>query len=301
MNSSDELCPAHPNESESPLIILRSLAPLIACPSCHARTVSVSWHKAESSAPKAAIDFRCSSCGITHTRQVALPPDVPDSLRLAGTIKAIQEQSKSIADKIRRHVQAMPAAEFTTNPLWAKARWSATTFRWHPASEAPPIMGLVFDDDEAGKQLFQEAGEKMHHADEFEEICISIIEGTVAGQEGRPGYSVHICPDPESLAARATTEDFVLDPKIVPFLGQWNRHYLIPGQPALLPRFKREFEQHNEFLLAPVVRRSDGQLWFEPESGIVKNVIHFRQLSEITPDDPDAGALILPQLIAPPV
>jgi hypothetical protein len=52
--------------------------------------------------------------------------------------------------------------------------------------------------------------------------------------------------------------------------------------------------------LAPVVRRADGQLWFQPELGIIKNEVHFRQLTDITSDDPDAAAILLPQLITPP-
>lgn len=221
--------------------------------------------------------------------------------RLTSFVAVVQEEITPIAERIRRHAKAMPAAAFTTHPLWAEARWSATTFQWHPKSEAPPIMGLVFDNAEAGKGIFREAERQMNHTDRFEEIRVSIIEGPVPGQEHRPGYSVNICADPEALAAHATAEDFVVDPRIVPFMGQWNRHYPVPGMPALLPRFKREFQKHREFLLAPVVRKADGQLWVEPKLGIIKNVIHFRYLSEITAaDDPDAGALVLPQLITPP-
>lgn len=41
------------------------------------------------------------------------------------------------------------ARGFCAHPLWAQALWIATAFRWHPSSEAPPVMGLVFAD--AGK------------------------------------------------------------------------------------------------------------------------------------------------------
>jgi hypothetical protein len=141
----------------------------------------------------------------------------------------------------------------------------------------------------------------MNHEDRFEEIRVSIIEGAVPGQEQRPGYSVHICADPEALAAHATMDDLVVDPSIVPFLGQWNRHYPEPGAPPLLARFKDEFEKHGEFLLAPTIRRADGKLYIEHALGIVKNIISFRQLADISaPDDPDVAALLLPQLIVPP-
>jgi len=162
-------------------------------------------------------------------------------------------------------------------------------------------MGLVFDNAEAGLEIFREAERQMNHTDRFEEIRISIIEGPVTGQEDRPGYSVHIGPDPESLDAHATMADFVVNRETIPFLGQWNRHYPVPGSPKLLPKFKMEFQKHKEFLLAPAVRKADGQLWIEPKLGIIKNLIHLRQLSEITQDDVDAMALVLPELIKPPL
>jgi hypothetical protein len=83
-------------------------------------------------------------------------------------------------------------------------------------------------------------------------------------------------------------------------LGRWNRHYPIPGTPPLLPRFKEEFTKHKEYLLAPVLKGADGKLWTRPEMGIIKRQIHFRNLADIKPDDIDAAALFLPQLITPP-
>lgn len=275
----------------------------VKCPNCGMETVSTAWHLAQLVTREAAIDLNCHQCKAAHSISIVLPPTAPSFFplsRIGDFGKVIEEQFPLLADRVRQHGSAMPAAGFTTHPLWAEARWSATAFRWHPASEAPPIMGIVFDNAVVGKELFRQAAEAMCHRDEFEEIRVSIIEGATPGQEHRPGYTIHICPDPESLAARATVEDVVLDPSIVPFLGQWNRHYPVPGSPKMLPKFKMEFQKHREFLLAPAVRRQDGQLWFEPELGIVKTVILFRNLSEITPDDPDAAALVLPQIITPP-
>jgi len=68
----------------------------------------------------------------------------------------------------------------------------------------------------------------------------------------------------------------------------------------LLPRFKEEFAKHKEYLLAPVLKGADGKLWARPELGIIKRQIHFRSIADIKPDDIDAAALVLPQLIRPP-
>jgi hypothetical protein len=274
------------------------------CPACRAEALTAAWHLVEILTRKASVDLRCSSCAASHSLTMALPPDVPGFFpweRLPLLDQATRPELEALAARILKYASKIPAAAFTTHPLWARATWSATTYQWHPTSQAPPVMGLVFDNAEPANGIFRDAERQMNHTDRFEEIRISIIEDGVETQGSRPGYSVHISPDPEGLAAHATVEDLVVDPQIVPFLGQWNRHYPVPGAPALLPRFKDEFAKHNEFLLAPVTRRADGQLYADPKLGIIKNTIHFRRLSEITePDDPDAMALLLPQLITPP-
>lgn len=274
------------------------------CPMCSAIAVRTEWNLLSAKSRETSVDLHCSACGAGESVRMALPERAAlcwPFERLPLVAQAVTNEMESFSAKVQQHAKTMPAAAFTTHPLWAEAKWSATTYQWHPRSEAPPLMGLVFENVEAGLEIFREAERQMNHEDRFEEIRIAIIEGAVPGQEHRPGYSIHLCADPEALAAHATMDDFVVDPSIVPFLGQWNRHYPVPGAPSLLPRFKAEFEKHNEFMLAPTIRRPDGQLYLVPELGIIKNVILFRQLSDITtPDDTDAAALLLPQFITPP-
>jgi hypothetical protein len=186
---------------------------------------------------------------------------------------------------------------FSTDILWNDARWSSTTFRWHPQSAAPPIMGIVFDNAEKGRELFAQLAEAIGNEDAKEELRISIIEGDVPGQ--RAGYTVHIGPDPDALRALGTFEDVIVDQTTLMLFGQLNRMYPIPGQPNLLARFKQEYARHKEYLLAPVTRRDDGQLWVDVELGVVKRSIHFRELKDIRDGDIDAAALVLPVLIAP--
>jgi len=278
---------------------------LAICPACGATAVSAEWNLLSMRSRETAVDLHCSACGVRESVRILLPEGAAPCWpveRFPLVTRAIEKEIESLAARVRQHVKTMPAAAFATHPLWGEARWSATTYKWHPTSEAPPLVGLVFENAEAGLEIFREAERQMNHEDRFEEIRISIIEGAAPGQEHRPGYSVHICADPDALCAHATMDDFVVDPTIVPFLGQWNRHYPVPGEPLLLPRFKEEFEKHGEFMLAPAIYRPDGQLFMEPTLGIIKNVIVFRRLEEITvPEDIDAAALMLPQFIAPPL
>ena len=190
-----------------------------------------------------------------------------------------------------------PWLSFVISRLWTEAIWSSTTFRWHPQSGAPPIMGLVFSDGKKGRELFRTLTRQVDHDKAGDELRVSIIEGDVLGQ--RPGYSVHLGPDPDAIEALGTFEGVVVDHATLLLFGQVNRMYPIPGHPDLLGRFKREYAKHREYMLAPVTRRDDGQLWVHVELGLVKRAIHFRDLKDITEDDVDAAALVLPMLITP--
>ncbi|MGB7160470.1 MAG: hypothetical protein WBD40_20560 [Tepidisphaeraceae bacterium] len=187
---------------------------------------------------------------------------------------------------------------FANNPLWHEAGWSSTTFRWHPQSEAPPIMGIVFSNGAKGRELFRTLTDQIGNDDAKEQLRVSIIEGDVPGQP--TGYSAHIGPDPDTLKALGTFEDIIVDHTTLLLFGQLNRMYPIPGQPNLLARFKEEYATHGEYLLAPVTKRDDGQLGVDVELGIVKKTIHFRELKDIAEGDVDAAALALPLLITPP-
>ena len=269
-----------------------------ACPKCNAQTLTAAWHLTELKSRQAVVDLMCFACKETRTLHLAIDDDLPPFFpqeradKVIPLVTALIEQAMARA---RQYAAEMPAAAFTTDPLWMKANWSATTFQWHPTSDAPPVMGLVFDDAQTGKHLFQSYAKKINHTDRFEELRVAIIEGSPEGQPD--GYSVHLCPDQESLAAFATTQGEVLKPETVLLLGRWNRMYPTPGSAPLLARFKVEFEKHGEFLLAPVTRRPDGQLWASPELGVIKNTITFRKYSELVSSDVDGIGLLLPELI----
>jgi hypothetical protein len=217
--------------------------------------------------------------------------------RLHKFTAAVQSQLPNIAARVEHLARRSPVAAFATSRLWAEAKWSSTTFQWHPTSEAPSIMGIVFEDAEKGKELFRAFAKSCNHSDRFEELRISIIEGSPEGQQF--GYSVHLGPEMEMLQAMATAEDVEITNATMPFFGQVNRMYPAPGQPNLLQKFKHEYEKHKQFLLAPVVKRADGQLWCEHTLGIEKSLITFRNLADIGPDDIDAVALALPALVTP--
>jgi hypothetical protein len=196
---------------------------------------------------------------------------------------------------IRQTTDSMLASRFVTSPRWDQARWRATTFRWHPKSESPPILGLVFEGARAAQELFTTWLEVAGNEDAQDEIRLSIIEGDIPGQ--KPGYTVQICPNPQVVLAQAAAANIKVNAQTPLQLSRrFNRMHPLAGTPPLLPRFKQEYRQHKEFLLAPVTERAPGQFWFDVELGIVKRKIIFRQAREIGRTDIDNAALTSPQI-----
>lgn len=182
-------------------------------------------------------------------------------------------------------------ARLINAPLWERAEWSGTAFQFHPTGECPPVLGIAFENGEAGREIFSDWVAILGNQDPYGEIRVSIIEGDLPDKQ--PGYIVHISPDPVAAVKRAEAEGITLDPNFFWF-GRVDRMYPSPESASLLPKFKEQYKKHKEYLLAPVTRRADGKQWADIEFGLVKTTIHFRDISEITEDDLDAFVLQIP-------
>lgn len=166
--------------------------------------------------------------------------------------------------------------------LWSRASWSGATYRWHPTGEAPPVMGLVFRDAEAGRGIFRAWVEENGHEDKLDDLCVSIIEGPFPNMP--PGYIVHLGPNPKHLLAHIGEGGVALNADALGKLCRANWMDLLPGNPPMLATFKREFKRHGTCLLAPVTQRDDGQYWVDVELGIEKTAIHFYDYASAVAD-----------------
>jgi|SRR5579862_2817856 len=179
--------------------------------------------------------------------------------------------------------------EFITSPLWDKARWIATTFRWHPTGGAPPVMALCFQNGNSAHELFSKWAESGLSANS---LRVSIIEGEIPGEKF--GYSIQICADLAATVAQPMKEGAILDSSTFLLPSRVNRMHPAIGLPPLIPRFRQDYEKHHEFLLAPATYRSNKQLWIDVELGIVMSEIHFRNAVEIGENDIDSTVLRSP-------
>jgi hypothetical protein len=163
---------------------------------------------------------------------------------------------------------------------WNLARWRATAFFCDLKGSNPPCLGLVFENIEAGRQIFTDWIERLGTTDRFEELRISIIEGEILGDE--PGYSIHISSDPLHTENRLRANGQVFEPDCVVLISRMLR-MLSPDSPHLRI-FKEQVRKHKTYSIFPV----SAQLQPQVDCAVDKTEIHFRLTSEITGTDVDA-------------
>jgi hypothetical protein len=174
--------------------------------------------------------------------------------------------------------------------LWNEAQWQGTFMFMF--ENKPPVLGFAFRNEKAARQIFEEWHKRYGQDDEFEELRISIIEGEIKGE--RPGYTVHVSIDFENTVKRYRAAGLKIDfeTSIFAMITRMNRMNPVPGSKNL-KYFKDAYQYYKTYVLAPGVLSSDDSS-VKPmlDLGIFKNSIHFRQASDIDPnDDPDEPVL----------
>lgn len=178
--------------------------------------------------------------------------------------------------------------------LWNAARWSGTFMMMYESG--PPVLGLAFLNEQAARRIFEQWHARYGDNDAFEELRVSIIEGDIKGEE--PGYSVHIGTDFDNLIKRYKHAGLDVNPSADMFMSIERIHRMNPSPGSQNLRiFKEAYRLHKNYLLVPGVlnpNTTDPTIAaVKPmiEWGIFKNAIHFRDVDEIGPGDPDIVVL----------
>lgn len=164
---------------------------------------------------------------------------------------------------------------------WDAAKWKGMAFIHDPSGKKVPLVGLMFENYDAGNQIFSNWLRRLGKVDKYEELRISIIEGEILGED--PGYSVHVSSNPAHTLKRAAEDGVSVAADLTVVVGRVHRMTPEPDSPHL-PRFKQDFQKHKRYFLVPVSAKSE--IGFD--YAIEKTEIHFRQTSEIAGNDEDA-------------
>ncbi len=163
---------------------------------------------------------------------------------------------------------------------WEKAKWSGVGVGMSPG--VAPILGLLFKNESAAKNIFKDWREAYGEEDVNDDIRVAIVQGLSTNDPH--GYGVIVGGNWQS--PKMQSGDVTLS------ISRMN--YMEHPNPKNLEMFKREYQSIGGYLLAPALT-DDGfkEIQFLPDYGIGKRHLHLRAAWEIGESDPD-GIIIQP-------
>lgn len=166
--------------------------------------------------------------------------------------------------------------------LWNDAKWKATIV----ASDGVhmPILGLAFENGNAGKKIFEEWIKRLGHRDAFDEIRVSIIEGDIPGKES--GYTVHINTNTDNAIKRLETNNVKVEDTFIMTVGRYQRMNPKLDSKNLLI-FKQEYLKHKKYKLIPAYIDKNYQIVPYFDLSIEKQEIIFKDTKDIDENDLD--------------
>ena len=181
--------------------------------------------------------------------------------------------------QVKQH--EMRTVSFIRESLWEKARWSGTMFASPVDESSPPILGIAFEDTEAGKQIFRFWRDELGVYDSEEKLRVAIVRGI--NTEEPYWYRVLIGSNP--IAGLEGQEV-----RYAAFISKTSTMYARTD--VHLERFLRTCQKINHYFLMPALFRGEA---VNPEliydRYLVKRKIHVRQAWEIGKNDPDSVAI----------
>ena len=167
-------------------------------------------------------------------------------------------------------------------PRWEAARWGGAFFQYTSDVETyPPMLGLLFGEEEPARQIFEALKARLGDIDENAALRVAIIRGVSAASPHH--YSVIVGSNHESPHTFESG-------RIVQFISRILR--MTPAQPQNLNGFLEAYARSGRYLLLPAILCPKGKTpKILIDHAIGKYELHVRNAWEIGDNDPDMSAL----------
>jgi hypothetical protein len=160
------------------------------------------------------------------------------------------------------------------NSLWDKAKWNGFGVFLDQSDKKLFGLFIVFQDEDAGKSIFNKWIQKFGKEDKEDSIKITIIKGI---NKNNPfEYRVHITSDVKLDNVKHKERYYIVAARF---------HTMTPNNPRNLNMIEAYFKQNTRYLLCPAkmiyIGNQVGQSEIFPETSILKNKIEIKNAWEI--------------------
>jgi len=210
------------------------------------------------------------------------PPPTGRSAAIPGRMKpGSGEPPEELLDHSRVKQSEIRTVSLIRETLWNQASWVGTAFATAEADAMPPVLGLVFRDSGAAKQIFRFLNEELRDRNSEERLRVSIVRDI----DGRNPYwyRVLIGSNPAPDLREQDVRYFVSVSRI---------NTMEATSEANLERFLRSYERWKRYTLAAAV--ATGNI-LQPEPldcpSLKRTELFVRHAWEIGRHDPDSVAV----------
>jgi hypothetical protein len=232
------------------------------------------------------ISITANSYHRLFSRDLSSLDDRPELIRTTYTLRndrpkiAREELSEPGKDKFKpqledweksgnhRDIQVRSVIDYN---LWNAAGWKGTLYANY-GPRVPPIIGLMFANREAGRQIFERWRERFGNIDRNDEIYLSIVKGV---SDANPAhYNVLVTSRLDPSETRKPAGAMVL--------SRFNR--MTPDSDKNLNVFLADYKQAGVYLLMPAVKEG-GEPQLLSDVAILKRNLTVKLAKEVGPHD----------------
>lgn len=160
--------------------------------------------------------------------------------------------------------------------LWDRAKWIGAAYG-DMGPHAPPWFGLMFNDGEAGKRIFERWRERFGDVDENEEIYISIVRKFSVVHPAHYGLIVTSnVQDDEGLSMVASRTNI-----------------MHPSNDGNLSHFLTAYRQSGTYFLMPAIYSGSGAPSFLSDLALMKRTLSVKDAGDVTAADIESAHLKL--------
>jgi len=166
-------------------------------------------------------------------------------------------------------------------PLWDRAQWGATYYLFPPKENLSPVMALAFQDEEAGREIFQNWIKLLGSTDGEERLRVTIVRGTDKNHPSR--YKVLISTNLPKAGHSLENTRFII-------VGRKN--LMAPETTRNLDSFLDKLARFGRYLLVPAgIDRVQGRPNIFFEDAVLKCELNVRQAWQLAENDADLYAI----------
>lgn len=149
-----------------------------------------------------------------------------------------------LADRSNLTHRDMKTVSLIRAPLWNDARWQGVLYACVPGSDQPPIMGLLFENSDAGYDIFRHWREELGEFDSQNRMRVSIVRSL----DHTAPHSYRVIFGSNLTAALGNETRFLVVQRT---------HRMYPADSRNLDTFLNQYALTGAYVLAPVVADPD--------------------------------------------